>query len=519
MTISTASQKLIVVPIILVTMFITACQADIADQSDGPENTRLVETQPSVSQPREEPAREVSYLREPIPACTFSVGAGVDPCPVEVPVPLDSGALAHSYGGLPTYTEVMLGYDTPLLVPHVVIRGVILPSSTRCEIYPTEVFSFVDINSSTTGIYWYLCFVEIAVTEYIVGTGPPVLSVEVHPVLLHKDENEDGTIQWWQIQNHVMYPVPEPKDPQTEVAGTYEGKELVLFLGTPITSRVETWAINFGTLAFWFLQKHGDEVRAVSAYFNEADINDLSKLDIPLTELVTEIKKADAERDRITDGRLIVTPDTDGAATASDSNTPQPMIVTDANKLKDLYLASGAVYEGENRTVLPPPPPDGYTPPPTTTVTTTTPPSSTSTTSTTNAETTTTSTTGVSSTTTTTSSTTTTAATGLTLSVSDATATEGETMVFNVSLNKEPLGVQVVVNYQSQPVTATAGTDYTAPSGTFIFGPYDTRKTIRVGIRDDNNTEQTETFQITLSQPYGATITKPVGTGTITDND
>ncbi len=56
MTISAASQKLIVVPIILVTMFITACQADIADQ-DGPENTRLVETQPSVSQPWEGPAR------------------------------------------------------------------------------------------------------------------------------------------------------------------------------------------------------------------------------------------------------------------------------------------------------------------------------------------------------------------------------------------------------------------------------------------------------------------------------
>ncbi len=124
-------------------------------------------------------------------------------------------------------------------------------------------------------------------------------------------------------------------------------------------------------------------------------------------------------------------------------------------------------------------------------------------------------------TTTTTAPTTTTteAATGLTLSVSDATATEGETMVFNVSLNKEPLGVQVVVNYQSQPVTATAGTDYIAPSGTFIFGPYDTRKTIRVGIRDDNRTEETETFQIILSQPYGATITKPIGTGTITDND
>ncbi len=46
------------------------------------------------------------------------------------------------------------------------------------------------------------------------------------------------------------------------------------------------------------------------------------------------------------------------------------MIVTDANKLKDLYLASGAVYEGDNKTVLPPP--DSYTPPSTTIVTSST---------------------------------------------------------------------------------------------------------------------------------------------------
>ncbi len=346
------------------------------------------------------------------------------------------GGIRSLYGDLPTYMEVMLGYDAPSFVPHVVIRGVVLAGSTRCKKYAHSRFAF---SNATGGVdpssYWYLCLAEVAVNEYIVGTGPPILTIETHSEPLNKDVEGDGTVQWWQRSNGAMRPISEPKDPQTKAAGAYEGKELVLFLGTPITKKVETWSVIHGSLSFWFLQKHGDEVRAVSVYYNEADINDLSKLDIPLTELVAEIKKADAERDRITGGRLIVTPDSDAASAGSGSTTPQPMIVTDANKLKDLYLASGAVYEGENRTVLPPPPPEGYTPPSTTIVTTTI---------------------------TTSSSTTTTAATGLTLSVSDATATEGETMVFNVSLNKEPLGVQVVVNYQSQPVTATAGTDYIA---------------------------------------------------------
>ncbi len=313
---------------------------------------------------------------------------------------------------------------------------------------------------------------------------------------------EGGSTEWWQLFGDEFLLVPQPQDPGPEVASTFEGKEVVLFLGLPVTNRVETWSLLHGRLSFWFLHKNGDEVRAVSAYYNEANPSDHSKLDIPLTELVAEIKKADAERDRITGGRLIVTPDSDAASAAADSNTPQPMIVTDANKLKDLYVASGAVYEGENKTVLPPPPPEGYTPPPTTIVTTT---STTSTTipetTTTTAQNTTTSTTGV-------SSTTTKVATGLTLSVSDATATEGETMVFNVSLNTEPLGARVVVNYQARNVTAESGSDYTAPSGTFTFSPYETVKTVTVHIRDDTETEGTETFHLTLSQAWDATIQK-----------
>ncbi len=478
------TKRRFVVPILMVTVLVTACSSDIVQ----------TEESLSIPQQREAPTREILYLQNSLPACTSSVAAGVNPCPVETPTLMAHRAQGATYGNLPTYTDVMLGYGSAGSVTHIVTRGVVLPESTRCEVYQLSRFSFSDATGGVDAAsYWYLCFAEIAVKEYIVGTGPPILTVELHFSSLYKQAKDDGTIQWWQLLNGAMGQVPEPQNPQTEVAGVYEGKELVLFLGTPITNKVETWSLLQGRLSFWFLQKHGDEVRAISAYYNEPNTTDLSKLDIPLTELVAEIKKADAERDRITGGRLIVTPDSDAAAAASDSNTPQPMIVTDANKLKDLYVASGVVYEGDNKTVLPPPPPEGYTPPPTTIVTTTSTTSS--------------------------STTTTTAATGLTLSVSDATATEGETMVFNVSLNKEPLGVQVVVNYQSQPVTATAGTDYTAPSGTFIFGPYDTVKTIRVGIKDDNRTEETETFQITLSQPYGATITKSVGTGTITDND
>ncbi len=428
------------------------------------------------------------YLDKPIPACSLQVFESVNPCPIEVSSGLDHDGQIL-FGELPTYTEVMLGYDTPGYVNHIVVRGVVLPSSTRCEVFPLAWFSFWDPAEDADGSFRYLCFAEVAVTEYIVGTGPPVLTVTMEDVVLIRYMTEGGSTEWWQLFGDEFLLVPQPQDPGPEVASAFEGKEVVLFLGLPVTNRVETWSLLHGRLSFWFLQKHGGEVRAVSAYYNEANPSDRSKLDIPLTELVAEIKKADAERDRITGGRLIVTPDTDAASAAADSNTPQPMIVTDANKLKDLYLASGAVYEGEDRTVLPPLPPEGYTPPPTTIVTTTS------------------------------TTTTTAAATGLTLSISDATATEGEVMVFNVSLNKEPLSVRVAVNYTAHDVTAESGSDYTAPRGTFTFSPYETVKTVKVHIRDDTETEGTETFHLTLSQAWDATIQKATGIGTITDND
>ena len=139
---------------------------------------------------------------------------------------------------------------------------------------------------------------------------------------------------------------------------------MVLFLGTPITSKVEAWTNWLGwQLAPWFIQKRGNEVRAVSAFYEHVRKEDRSKLNLPLSELKTKIKKADTERDRITGGRLIVAPDADTAAAGGAKPTPL-MIVTDANKLKDLYQAAGAVYQGENKTVLPPPPPAGYVPPP-----------------------------------------------------------------------------------------------------------------------------------------------------------
>lgn len=79
----------------------------------------------------------------------------------------------------------------------------------------------------------------------------------------------------------------------------------------------------------------------------------------------------------------------------------------------------------------------------------------------------------------------------------------------------------VSVNYATSNGTATAGSDYTATSGTLNWASGDTAsKSFTVVILDDSMVEPSETINLTLSSAAGgATISGATGTITINDND
>jgi hypothetical protein len=80
----------------------------------------------------------------------------------------------------------------------------------------------------------------------------------------------------------------------------------------------------------------------------------------------------------------------------------------------------------------------------------------------------------------------------------------------------------VGVTYATSDATATAGSDYTATSGTLSWADGDvTDKTINIPITDDSTYEGNETFNVTLSAPTGGAVlgTPSATTVTITDND
>ena len=109
-----------------------------------------------------------------------------------------------------------------------------------------------------------------------------------------------------------------------------------------------------------------------------------------------------------------------------------------------------------------------------------------------------------------------------TLGIDDVARLEGRngtaSFTFTVQLSAAATS-QVTVNFATADGTAVAGSDYTATSGTLIFNPGETSKTVAVTVRGDRTREEDETFGVQLSAAIGATIADGFGTGTIRNDD
>ena len=106
------------------------------------------------------------------------------------------------------------------------------------------------------------------------------------------------------------------------------------------------------------------------------------------------------------------------------------------------------------------------------------------------------------------------------LSVADAEVEEGPgvALAFTVSLSRAA-SETVTVDWATADGTATAGSDYTADSGSLAFAPGETWKTVSVAVLDDSHDEGSETMRLVLSNPTGAYLADGEATGTIENTD
>jgi chitinase len=107
--------------------------------------------------------------------------------------------------------------------------------------------------------------------------------------------------------------------------------------------------------------------------------------------------------------------------------------------------------------------------------------------------------------------------------INDVSAPEGNApgtpFVFTAFLTT-PYDVPVTVNYATSDGSATAGSDYTAATGTLTFPAGETRQTVTVLVNGDHAIESNENFVVNLSSPSAyAEVIRGVGYGTIVDDE
>ena len=109
------------------------------------------------------------------------------------------------------------------------------------------------------------------------------------------------------------------------------------------------------------------------------------------------------------------------------------------------------------------------------------------------------------------------------ISISDVPGSEANSgttpFAFTVSLSSA-YDMPVTVNYTTTDDSAKAGTDYAATSGSVVFAPGDTSKTIPVLVSGNRTPDANKSFSVNVSTPNSyAEISKGVGVGTIIDNE
>ena len=108
------------------------------------------------------------------------------------------------------------------------------------------------------------------------------------------------------------------------------------------------------------------------------------------------------------------------------------------------------------------------------------------------------------------------------INITDVILTESnsgtQTANFAVTLSN-PSAQTITVAYQTSDISATAGADYIAQTGTITFNPGETSKTVSIVVNGDTTVEANETFKVTLSTPVNATIADGEGIGTINNDD
>ena len=298
------------------------------------------------STPPTTPTPTPEYLTEEIPPCAPMPGSLADPC--------EPGASSLSGGGLenagsePHGLRYYLGGGEARM-SHLALRGAYLPGTVRCIDHGIRFRHppYTDRNEwgfipNTISVY---CYADVLVSAYVLGSGPPTLTVMVYYSFYGFERDKDyieglrSNVELALIEGGELNRLSVPE-------GGIDGREMMMFVGPSVDASAEAWQV-FTT---WDVQRREDGTaiavhphRDSWRHYYGDDYQARLEMEMPaFTQAV-----AAANQERITEY---------GGRTGSDDG--YPMLVTDANSLSQFFTGIGA-YDHPDGPPLQPPPPCG----------------------------------------------------------------------------------------------------------------------------------------------------------------
>ena len=286
-----------------------------------------------------------SYLSEVIPPCTPIDGFTGDTCTPSL-TSLSADA-SYDFGTEPFDLGYFLGKGayTPLEGGHLVVRATTIPGTARCELggqlfrFPAYVEdSVLELRHQSVN-----CYADVRVNEYLIGSGPASLTL-LFGLMVGGNEELRRSAERAFVGG--LSSIPTRSDWRIHPGGI-GGWEAVFFIGPSLSAAVEVFEVT----ASWHLQEQSDGT--VKAIHPHADVwskypeiyawHRDTLLEPTLATLKTGLVTANNARMEANGGRTAPPSETDGLAT----NASWPMLVTDANDLRQHYIDIGE-YDDPN---------------------------------------------------------------------------------------------------------------------------------------------------------------------------
>ena len=289
------------------------------------------------------------YLEETVPPCIPPPGSTVDPCGTTLTAG-DSTNDDIPIGDAPKdFREYLAGFGS--WTPHIVVRGTFLPNTVRCDSGYTSLRApYLGPGSfRLDGNPLLICFQDVRVNEYIVGSGPSVLTLQMSHDLYFPTTPSPAALDafenlWERILNEGGHTIPRDGrwPPLPLLSGvtpsildwpTYTGIEGMIFIGPSFNASLEAWQ----AMGLWQLEQKGDgmvvAVHPEREYF-PIEGNE-SVLELTLPAFKEKAVAAQAARIAANGGR-------------TQPGAEFPMLLTDANNLRPFFVEIGSYDDPAN---------------------------------------------------------------------------------------------------------------------------------------------------------------------------